>query len=333
MRLSVLDQSPIPEGFHAGDALRNTLDLARLADELGYERYWLAEHHGTRGLACNSPEVMIGQVALTTQRIRVGSGGIMLPHYSPLKVAESFSMLSSLYPDRIDLGIGRAPGSSGLVAHALRRDRRQQVVDDFADQMQELFGYFRRPMVTPFPQMRGALSLGEFHAPEISLLGSSPQSGVWAAEWGVPYVFADFISPGGEAYAQLYRDNFEPSERLDRPRVSVALWAVCADTDAEAMRLTASWRMMMLSLFRGHSIAVPTVEKALEFLAHEGAPMEELPAGRRVIAGSPSTVRPMIEAAAARYGADEVFLLNILHDHAARRLSYQLIAEAFQLKA
>jgi len=330
--LSVLDQSPIPEGFHAGDALRNTLDLARTADALGYQRYWLAEHHGTRGLACNSPEVMIGQVAMATRRIHVGSGGIMLPHYSPLKVAESFSMLAALYPGRIDLGIGRAPGTSGLVAHALQRDRRQPPPDDFPVQMKELLGYFRQPAATPFPQMRGSLSLGEFHAPELALLGSSPQSCVWAAEWGLPYVFADFISPGGEAYARFYRENFEASEWLKEPRVSIALWAVCADTDAEAMRLTASWRMMMLSLYRGQTIAVPTVERALEFLAKEDAPMGELPAGRRVIAGSPATVKPMIEAAAAAYGADEVFLLNIVHDHAARRRSYELIAQVFGLQ-
>ena len=329
--LSVLDQSPIPEGFHAGDALRNTLDLARSADALGYHRYWLAEHHGARGLACSSPEVMIGQVAMATKRIKVGSGGIMLPHYSPLKVAESFSMLAALYPGRIDLGIGRAPGTSGLVAHALQRDRRQPPPDDFPAQMKELLGYFRTPPTTPFPQMRGPLALGELHAPEVALLGSSPQSCVWAAEWGLPYIFADFISPGGEQYAKFYRDTFEPSEAQPQPRVSVALWAVCAETDADAMRLTASWRMMMLSLYRGHSIAVPTIERAMEFLAKEGAPMEDLPAGRRVIAGSPATVKHAIEAAAAAYGADEVFLLNIVHDHAARRCSYELIAGAFGL--
>jgi luciferase family oxidoreductase group 1 len=333
VQLSVLDQSPIPEGLHAGDALRNTLDLARTADALGYHRFWLAEHHGTRGLACNSPEVMIGQVAMATQRIRVGSGGIMLPHYSPLKVAEEFSMLAALYPNRIDLGIGRAPGSSGLVAHALQRDRRQAPLDDFPEQMKELLGYFQTPQATPFPQMHGGLSVGEFHAPEFGLLGSSPQSAVWAAEWGLPYIFADFISPGGQPCAHVYRDEFQPSEWLTKPRVSVALWAVCAETDAEAMRLTASWRMMMLSLYRGQTIAVPTIEKAMEFLAKEGAPMDQLPAGRRVIAGSPATVRSAIEAAAAGYGADEVFLVNIVHDHTARRRSYELIAEAFDLTA
>src|SRR5581483_10285375 len=179
MRLNILDQSPIPEGCSAGDALRNTLDLARAADNLGYNRYWLAEHHGTPGLACNSPEVMIGPVAAATSRLRVGSGGVMLPHYSPLKVAESFSMLSGLFPGRIDLGLGRAPGTSAAVARALQRDRRLPPLDDFPEQMTELLGYFESPMK-------------RFASPEVWLLGSSPQSSIWAAERGLPYAFADF---------------------------------------------------------------------------------------------------------------------------------------------
>ena len=314
-RLSVLDQSPIPVGSTAGDALRNTLDLARLADRMGYHRYWLAEHHGTPGLACNSPEVMIGPVAAATLRIRVGSGGIMLPHYSPLKVYESFSMLSGLYPGRIDLGLGRAPGTSSRVAHALQRDRRQPLPDDFREQLDELLGYIKN---------------GE---PEPYLLGSSPQSAVWAAELGLSYVFADFINPAGEPYAAFYREHFVPSGRQHaplKPEVAVCAWAVCAETTAEAVRLSASARMMMLQLFRGRLIAVPPVEEALQFLAHEGAPLEELPAHRRMIAGDPATVRVALEELARDYNADEVFVVNILYSHAARLRSYELLADAFQ---
>jgi luciferase family oxidoreductase group 1 len=328
LRLSVLDQSPIPEGLGAGDALRNTIELAQLADRVGYSRYWLAEHHGTRALACNSPEVMIGPVAMATQRIRVGSGGVMLPHYSPLKVAETFSMLAALCPDRIDLGIGRAPGTSAVVAKALQRDRRQPPLDDFPAQMEELFTYFGRKPTGPMPVIRPGVP---FCCPEIALLGSSPQSAVWAAEWGLPYVFADFISPGGEAYAAIYRTNFQPSIWLEKPKQSVAIWAVCADTDEEAMRLSASARMMLLMLYRGQSIPVPTVEEALDFLAREGAPMEQLPVNRRMIAGSPERVKAELERVAAGYGAEEVFLVNILHDHAARMRSYELVARAFEL--
>jgi len=311
-RLSVLDQSPIPEGATAGDALRNTLDLARLADDLGYHRYWLAEHHGTPGLACASPEALIGPVAAATARIRVGSGGVMLPHYSPLKVAETFSMLSSLFPGRIDLGIGRAAGTSASVAFALQRDRRHPAPDDFREQLEELLGYLA--------------NRASFASPEPALLGSSPQSAVWAAELALPYVFADFINPGGAPMAAAYRRKFVPSERFVAPRVAVAAWVLCAPTDEEALRLSASFRMMMLLLYRGQLIAVPPVERALCFLEQEGIPMEKLPAGRRIITGAPATVRAALEALAAEYAAEEVFVVNIMHEHAARRRSYELIA-------
>ena len=313
LRLSVLDQSPIPEGSTAGDALRNTLDLARAADRLGYTHYWLAEHHGTPGLACASPEAMIGPVAAATTNLRVGSGGIMLPHYSPLKVAETFSMLSGLFPGRIDLGLGRAPGSSQAIARALQRDRRLPAPDDFPDQLTELLGYFEAPA-------------SRFASPEVWLLGSSPQSAVWAAERGLPYAFADFINPEGAPYAEVYRNNFQPSHRLQRPKIAVCAWAICASTEAEAVRLSLSARMMMLLLFRGVLIPVPTVEKAEEFLAREGIAPQSLPIRRRIIAGDPQQVRAALESVAAEYGAEEVFVVNILYDHAARVRSYELTA-------
>ena len=313
LRLSVLDQAPIPEGRTAGDALRNSIDLARFTETLGYSRYWVAEHHGTPGLACNSPEVLMGPIAAVTTRIRVGSGGVMLPHYSPLKVAESFGMLSALYPGRIDLGIGRAAGTSQKVARALQRDRRQESPDDFPEQLDELLQY-----LSP-------------DGPEPSLLGSSPQSALWAAELGLPYVFADFINPEGAAIAAIYRDRFQPSKYLREPKVSVALWAVSAKTDEEALRLSLSVRMVLTLLYRGRTIAIPTVEKAEQFLKNEGVPLEMLAAGRRFITGSPAKAGAAIRAVASAYGAEEVFLVNILHDHAARRRSYELIAEDFAL--
>ena len=317
-KLSVLDQAPIPEGLTAGDALRNSIDLARLADRLGYHRYWVAEHHGTPGLACASPEALIGPIASATSRLRVGSGGVMLPHYSPLKVAETFSMLSGLYPGRIDLGIGRAAGTSPKVAHALQRDRRQLPLDDFRDQLDELLSYFQ-------PGTR-------FESPEVSLLGSSPQSGIWAAELGLPYVFADFINADGGPIAAYYQQRFQPSALLQAPQVGVCVWAVCADSDQEAQRLSASFRMMMTLLYRNQLIAVPEVERAQAFLAREGIG-PQMPPGRRLIAGAPESVKAALEAVAAEYGAQEVFLVNIMYDHAARRRSYELIADAFGLKA
>ena len=327
----MLDQSPIPEGATVGDALRNTIDLAQLTDELGYHRYWLAEHHGTPGLACASPEVMIAPVATATARIRVGTGGIMLPHYSPLKVAETFSMLSSLFPGWIDLGLGRAPGTSASVAHALQRDRRQPPPDDFREQLDELLGYFehRKQPLGPFRQIPAM----PFTSPEPWLLGSSPQSAVWAAELGLPYCFADFINPEGAPYAAYYREHFQPSERLPQPRTAVAVWTICAETSEEALRLSASSRVMFLHLYRGKLIPVPPVERALEFLEEEGAPVGALPPNRRMITGTREQVRAAIEAVAAEYGAEEALVVNIMYDHQARRRSYALIADAFGLRS
>ncbi len=331
LRVSVLDQSPIPEGFTAADALRNTLDLAKCAERLGYNRYWLAEHHGTPGLACNSPEVLIGPVAAATSRIRVGSGGIMLPHYSALKVAENFGMLSNLYPGRIDLGIGRAAGTSRNVALALQRDRRQASPDDFPEQLDELLSYLggAAEEATPFKQFPATLELR--NRPEIWLLGSSPQSAIWAAELGLPYCFADFINPGGAEIARHYARAFAASSYSPRPRTSVAAWAICAETDEEARELSLSARMMLTLLFRGRQVPVPTVERARQFLDEEKVPLEMLTAGRRFITGSQARVRAAVESLARDYGAEEVFLVNILHSHAARRRSYELIAEAFGL--
>ena len=329
MKLSVLDQSPIAEGSTAGDALSNTIDLARWAEQLGYQRYWLAEHHGTPGLADASPEVMVGPVAAATSRMHVGTGGVMLPHYSPLKVAETFSMLSALYPGRIDLGLGRAAGTSANIAYALQRDRRQPAPDDFHEQLRELLGYLenRGPAAGPFRQL-GSL---HFDSPEPWLLGSSAQSGIWAAELGLPYVFADFINPNGAAIAEYYREHFQPSARLQEPRVGVATWAISADTEAEAQCLASSMRMLMLMLYRGRLIPVPSVETAQAFLANEGVAPETLPVGRRIIVGTPDKVRSTIEEVAKDYGAEEVFVVNIMHDHGARKRSYELIAQAFEI--
>src|SRR5918911_4482883 len=252
LRLSVLDQSPVAEGSAGAQALHNTLDLARLADALGYHRYWLAEHHGGPSLAGTSPEVLIGPVAAATRRLRVGSGGVMLPHYSPLKVAEAFSTLAALYPGRIDLGLGRAPGTDQLTMLALQRDRRQRAPDDFPQQLAELLAYLddRMPADHPFARL-AALLPGRPERPEPWLLGSSPQSGIWAAELGLPYAFADFINPHGAGIAADYRARFVDSERLGAPHVLVCTIAICAETDEEAERVAASGRMMFSLLRMG----------------------------------------------------------------------------------
>jgi luciferase family oxidoreductase group 1 len=333
LRLSVLDQSPVSEGSTGGQALHNTLDLARLADDLGYHRYWVAEHHGGPSLAGPSPEVLVGPIASATERIRVGSGGVMLPHYSPLKVAESFSILSGLYPGRIDLGIGRAAGTDPLTTFALQRDRREPAPDDFPQQLAELLAYLEDQMPKDHPFARLAKTLpGRPESPEVWLLGSSQQSAIWAAELGLPYSFADFINRQGAAIAADYREHFaRDTHRLPEPRTSVGAWVIAADSDEEAERLAASGAMMMTLLRRGQLIPVPPTAKALRFVESEGIDLRNPHGRRRRIVGSPETVKAGIEAVAEEYGAEEVIVVTITHEHAARRRSYELIAEAFGL--
>src|SRR3954453_21304823 len=307
MRVSVLDQSPISEDSSGPEALGNTIDLAQLADQLGYHRYWVAEHHGGAMLAGPSPEALIGPIASATERIRVGSGGVMLPHYRPFKVAESFSLLAGLFPGRIDLGIGRAPGTDPLTMFALQRDRREAAPDDFPQQMAELLGYLNGTLPDDFPFKHLERSLpGLPEKPEFWLLGSSHQSAIWAGELGLPYAFADFINPEGADPADV-----------------VCVSAICAETDEEAERLASSGRMAFSMLRMGRPIRVPPVEKALRFLE-----TREPPSGRRAVLGSPATVKRGLEEVAKSYNADEVMIVTITHDHHARRRSYELIAEA-----
>lgn len=328
-RLSVLDQSPIAEGATAADALANTIDLARACDRLGYDRYWLAEHHASPGLAGAAPEALIGPVALATQRIRVGSGGVMLPHYSPFKVAETFALLAALAPGRIDLGIGRAPGSDQRTAYALQRDRsRAMPQDDFPHNLAEVIAYLddTMPADHPFAALGGTLPSGGGW-PEVWLLGSSPDSARWAGEAGLPYCIADFINPEARGLATLYRQAFRPSAHRARPHVMVATWTIAAPTDAEAERLALPAAMMFAHLVRGELIAVPSVETAERWLAGGGDPMRR----RRSVLGSPAKVRARLDAVAADYGADELMLVNILPDHAARVRSYELVAAEYGL--
>jgi luciferase family oxidoreductase group 1 len=323
--IGVLDQSPVAEGSDGAQALRNTIDLARLVDRLGYSRYWVAEHHGGPMLAGASPEVLIGPIAAATERLRVGSGGVMLPHYSPLKVAESFSELAALFPDRVDLGLGRAAGTDPTTTYALQRDRREAAPDDFPQQLAELLAYLDDALPPDHPFARRAALPGLPERPEPWLLGSSAQSALWAAELGLPYAFADFINPLGAPLAAEYRERFVPSATLAEPRVIVALSAICAPTDEEARHLAASVTMAMRLLRRGELIAVPPPDRAARFLEAEGSGSGTR-GRRRMVTGSPGAVRAGIESIVASYGADEALVVTITHDPGARRRSDELIA-------
>ena len=333
MLLSVLDQSPISEGSTGAQALRNSIDLARLADRLGYHRYWVSEHHGGPMLAGPSPEVLIGPIAAATESIRVGSGGVMLPHYSPLKVAESFSLLAGLYPDRIDLALGRAPGSDQLTMFALQRDRRQAAPDDFPQQLAELLAYFEDDLPADHPFRHLAQSLpGRPELPVPWLLGSSQQSGIWAAELGLRYAFADFINGQGAEIVAHYRKSFAPVRDLRAPYTAVGVWVLAAPSDEEAEYLSTSTQMSFTKLRRGELIAVPSPETATAWLEREGR--IHAPSGRgvrRTIVGTPEKVRAGLEQVAAEYQADEVIAVTITHDHQARKRSYELLADAMGL--
>jgi luciferase family oxidoreductase group 1 len=329
LRVSILDQSPISEGSSGSQALHNTLDLARLADARGYHRYWVAEHHGGPMLAGPSPEALIGPIASVTSRLRVGSGGVMLPHYSPFKVAESFSLLAGLFPGRIDLGIGRAAGTDPMTTFALQRDRQHTLSDDFPQQLAELLGYLNGTIPAEHPFARLAATLpGRPERPEPWLLGSSTQSAIWAAEQGLPYAFADFINPEGAPAAAVYRERFAEHEHVGkRPQTAVAAWVICAESEAEAERLATSSRMTFTLLRRGQLIAVPPPERAEAFLAGDSGVRAE----RRAILGTPIQVRTGLEELAVKYGAEEVIVVSITYEHEARRRSYELLADAFEL--
>jgi luciferase family oxidoreductase group 1 len=337
VKLSVVDQSPVSTGMTPAQALRNTIDLAQHCDRLGYERYWIAEHHGMEVIATSVPEVMIGLVAQATTGIRVGSGAVLLPHYAPLKVAETFRLLSALYPGRIDLGLGRAPGGEALEAFALRRTRTEAQfdVDDFPNQLVELLAFLRGEFPDDHPFARIHVTPACEAEPEVWLLGSSAWSAMAAGRLSLPYAFAHFINPGGTRLClSRYQMQFEPSQRLLAPRAVAAVGVVCAETDAEAERIGAVYRAMGRRIRLGIRAPLPTPEAALEELAAGpgpgGPPEGEFP---RVFIGSPAKVKPQLEAMAEALGLVEIMVVTITHDHADRVRSYELLAEAFGLQS
>ncbi len=328
VRLNVLDQSPVPEGSTPAQAIANSIELAKHVERLGYYRYWMSEHHAMDLLACTAPEVLLARIGAETSRIRIGSGGIMLPHYSAYKVAEVFRTLHAMYPGRVDLGIGRAPGGGPLEAHALRRERRQRPADDFADQIGELLMFLNGdfPVEHPFSQLTVSPEMPG--APEVWMLGSSLWSADAAAQFGLPYSFAHFFSPVHTRTAIMdYTESFRAGRHAAEPRKSVAVGVLCAETEEEAEFLMASPRLLMRRIRAGDRRPVPRPEDALRELERQGpVPMEqgEWP---RYFYGTPERVHEQLAAFASALGLDELIAVTIVHDHAARLRSYALLSE------
>jgi luciferase family oxidoreductase group 1 len=330
--LSVLDLSPVSTGSTSAQALRNTVDLAQLADELGYMRYWLAEHHNTRLIASSVPEVMIGHVANATKRIRVGSGGVMLPNHSPLHVAEAFHVLEALHPGRIDLGLGRAPGTDTVTALALRRSRQAVFSDEFPQQLDELLGFLSDDFAEEHPFRQVKAMPMDVGTPEIWLLGSSDFSAQLAAKLGLGFAFAHHIQPSPAIGAlRMYRDYFRPSKYFPEPKALVAVSVVCAETDERAAELARPLELSLLRLRQGRLGQLPSIAEATDY--RYSAEERQLVALNRdrVFIGSPDAVRNRLTELAERAGVDEIMVMSLLYDHADRRRSYELLANAFAL--
>ena len=321
--LSVLDLSPVPEGSDAGQALRNSLDLARHAEALGYGRYWMAEHHNMPGIASAATAVALAHVAAGTRTIRVGAGGVMLPNHAPLVIAEQFGTLAALHPGRIDLGLGRAPGSDMITARAMRRDLMADE-GDFPRDVVELLGYFR----TAAPGQAVQAVPGAGLDVPVWILGSSTFGAQLAAMLGLPYAFASHFAPAQMAEAvAVYRERFRPSERLAAPYVMLGVNVFAADTDAEARRLFTSLQQAFINLRTGRPGKLPPpVDETDTRLADPRARAMLDNALACSVVGGPETVRRGVREFAARTGADELMVTAQIFDHGARRRSFEILA-------
>jgi len=339
MQLSVLDQSPIISGHSPREAVDRTLELARRAEALGYSRYWLAEHHSIGALADPCPEILLARLGAETRHLRIGTGGVLLPYYSPLKVAEVFRMLETLYPGRIDLGIGRAPGGDQRTARALLPNAFSDA-DRFPEQVWELLGHLDGTLPADHPHKKVRAMPEVDTAPELWLLGSSDYSGLLAAQFGVRFAFAHFINAhGGDAVMRAYKQRFQarqtesegPIPRERETRGMICVFVICAESDLEAERLAASIDLRRLHMAQGLDTPVPTLEEAGR---HHYSPQERAYVqGQRprAVIGGPESCRQQLTLLAERYGSDELMILTITGDYASRLASYELLAEAFEM--
>jgi luciferase family oxidoreductase group 1 len=334
LRLSVLDQAPVAAGSTPGEALQRSIELARTVDAMGYTRFWMSEHHAMPLLACAAPEIMLARIGAETTRIRIGSGGVMLPHYTPLKVAESFRTLHALYPGRVDLGIGRAPGGGPVESLALKRERRTPMQDDFLDQLSELLAFLGHsfPEAHPFARMTVAPEMPG--GPDVWLLGSSLWSAETAAQYGLPYTFAHFFSPlPTRAAIEQYQERFVSSEQRQAPEAMAAVGVICADTQQEAESLAASVRLLQLRIRQGDRRPLAPPDEALRELQRMGGASPEEGEWPKYFVGTPEKVKAELERMAGAVGLGELVVNTIAWDHAARLRSYRLLAEVFRLES
>jgi luciferase family oxidoreductase group 1 len=337
VKLSILDLSPVSEGSTGSHALHNSIDLATRADGLGYTRYWIAEHHNIPSVASSTPEIMIGQIARATSRMRVGSGGIMLPNHTPLKVVEAFRVLEALFPERIDLGIGRAAGTDPTTAMALRRLTDPMAHVGFDRELQEVLAFAGKGFGGDHPFRDVVAMPSDVRLPPVWLLGSSGHSARIAATNGLGYAFALHISPNLELAAAAfadYRSFFVPSERIDRPQTLLALSAVCAETDERAHSLAASLELAFVRMQRGRPAPIASPEDAARELNEFDRALlsRALAAGTRHVTGDPESVRRQILQLVERTGVDEVMIMTTIFAHEDRIRSYELLAHAFGLQ-
>jgi len=331
--LSVLDLCPVSEGLRPADALRQSMDLAVRVEQLGYRRHWVAEHHNMPGIASSSPAVLMSHLAQVTSTIRIGSGGVMLPNHAPLAVAEQFGMLEALHPGRIDLGLGRAPGTDGVTAAALRRGQRPTAEDDFPDQLAQLLGFFGRgfPETHPFSQITAVPALG--YQPTMWMLGSSNYGAQVAGLLGWPYSFAHhFAGEGTDDALATYHESFRPSEVLDRPYSMIGVSVMCAETDDRAMYLAGSGLLAFVRLRSGRPGLYPTPEEAANY---DYSPAEQRLLQHRMmtsVIGSPSTVRRQLQELVDRTGVDELMVVTMAHAHADRVRSYELLMDELRAR-
>lgn len=331
MKLSVLDQSPIISGHTPAQAIDETLKLARAAEALGYTRYWLAEHHAIGALADPCPEILLARLGAETRRMRIGTGGVLLPYYSPFKVAETFRMLEALYPGRIDLGIGRAPGGDSRTARAVGGGVFPDA-ERFPEQVWELVGHLDGTLPESHPHKKVRAMPEVPTAPQVWLLGSSDYSGLLSAELGLRFAFAHFINAhGGDAVMRAYRERFKPVSRETTPHTITCVFVICAATDAEAEKLARAIDLRRLHMAQGIDSPVPTLEDAQK---HAFTPQEQsyVDSQRpRAVIGGPQKCRDDLLQLAERYTADELMVLTITGDYASRLTSYELLAKAFEL--